>query len=125
MPSHRDRKREARQRDLSERELELAELLEEVLASVRWLQILGYSNQYLMSHHLKIDREERDKILEAAVRTVDKDQKLHEWNARLARLKGVAVEVHRGINRSKRDMAQGRAPPPSPGLEGSDDGGVR
>ncbi len=116
MTSHRKRKRDALSRDLSSRELELAELLEEVLDSVRWLQVLGYTNQYLMGQKLKVSQEERDKILEAAARTVEKDRKQHEWRDRLARLKGEIAQVKRSMNRARKDMAQGKPAPPQVGL---------
>ncbi len=72
---------------LTPRELDLAELLAEVLDSLRWMQILAYSNQYLVNEKLAVDKAERDRILEAATRAVEKDHKLHEWQQRLARLK--------------------------------------
>ncbi len=72
---------------LTPRELDLAELLAEVLDSLRWMQILAYSNQYLVNEKLKVDKAERDRILEAATRAVEKDHKLHQWQERLARLK--------------------------------------
>lgn len=114
MPSHRKRKRDAAARDLSVRELELVEILEEVLESVRWQQILGYTNQFLLDRYVKVEAEERDKILEAAVRAVDKDGRLHEWQERVAQLKGECLHVKRSIQRAKKDIAQGKPAPPAP-----------
>ena len=68
MTSQRKRKKQARARDLTERELELAELVEEMLDTFRWLQILAYSNQYMINRKLKVEDSERDNILEAATR---------------------------------------------------------
>lgn len=107
--SQRKRKKQAASLGLSERELVLAELLEEVLDAVRWMQILGFTNQYLLHQKLKVSPQERDKILEAATRAVDKDAKLHEWRERLARVKGETLRAQRAINRAKKDMARGRA----------------
>lgn len=108
MVSNRKRKQEAASRDLSLRELELAELLEDVLQAMRWQQILSYTNQFLLDRFVKVDPAERDKVLEAAVRAVDKDAKLHEWSERLARLKAERVGVTRAMRRAQRDIDQGR-----------------
>lgn len=78
---------------LTPRELDLAELLAEVLDRLRWMQILAYSNQYLVNDKLCVDKAERDRILEAATRAVEKDHKLHEWQERLARLKGEVTRI--------------------------------
>ena len=66
-------------------------------------------------------RTERDKILEAATRAVDKDAKLHEWQERLGQIKGGALEIKRSVNRAKRDMAQGKPAPASPIEESAGD----
>ena len=124
MTSHRKRKREAVGRDLSVRELELCELLEELLESVRWQQILGYTNQFLLDRYVKVDSEERDKVLEAAVRAVDKDRAMHDWHERLARIKAESVSVRRSINRARKDIAQGKPAPPTPGKRAADEQGA-
>ena len=95
LTSNRKRKKQAGALGLTPREMELAELLQEVLDSLRWMQILAYSNQYLMNQKLEIEKAERDQILEAATRAVDKDLKLHEWNERLARLKQGVADIQR------------------------------
>ena len=118
MTSQRKRKKDAASVGLSERELALAEMMEEMLEQMRWLWVLGYSNQYLVSQKLKIDKPERDKILEAASRAVERDGKLQEWQERLAAIKGEIVHVKREINRSKKQMAQERRR----GEVGGDDG---
>jgi hypothetical protein len=87
LTSKRKRKKRAESLGLTPRELDLAELLAEVLDRLRWMQILAYSNQYLVNERLCVDKAERDRILEAATRAVEKDHKLHEWHQRLARLK--------------------------------------
>lgn len=97
MTSHRKRKKEAAARGLSRRELELTELLEEVLDAVRWMQILGYSNQYLLRDRLDVTPAEQTKVLEAATRAVDKDARLHQWRDRLARLKGEIGRAERAV----------------------------
>lgn len=114
MTSRRKHKKTAQALGLTERELALVSLLDEVLDEVRWLQILGYANQYLMNRHLEVDAAERDRVLEAATRAVDKDAKLHEWRDRLARVKAGVLHVQRGMQRAKKDIDQGRAAPEPP-----------
>ncbi len=82
---------------LTPRELDLAELLAEVLDNLRWMQILAYSNQYLVNEKLEVDKAERDRVLEAATRAVEKDGKLHEWQERLAQLKGNALRIQERV----------------------------
>jgi hypothetical protein len=114
LTSRRKQKKTAQALGLTERELALAELLDEVLDEVRWLQILGYANQYLVNRFVKIDAAERDRILEAATRAVDKDAKAHEWRDRLARVKDGVLHVKRAVNRARKDVEQGLAPPEPP-----------
>lgn len=97
MTSNRKRKKQAESLGLTPRELELAELLAEVLDNLRWMQILAYSNQYLVNDKLEVDKAERDRILEAATRAVEKDHKIHEWQDRLARLKSEIQDLQRRI----------------------------
>lgn len=107
MTSHRKRKKQANAQGLTERELELVEILEEVLESMRWVQILGYSNQYLLEQELDLTKEQRDRVLEAATRSVERDSKLHEWRARLATLKGHMLRVHGGIEQDLPPIVDG------------------
>ncbi len=95
-------------------ELQLVELLEDVLGDLRWMQILSYSNQYLLSKKLEVTQEERDHILEAATRAVDKDRKHHEWRGRLDRLKTELHNIKRNVNRARKDMVIGQAAARSP-----------
>ena len=68
-------------------ELELTELVEELLEAFRWLQVLAYSNQFVLNDKLAMEPCERDRILEAATRAVDKDSRLQGWQQRLSRIK--------------------------------------
>ena len=88
-------------------ELQLVELLEEVLGDLRWMQILAYSNQYLLSQKLAVTQEERDQILEAATRAVDRDSKQHEWRVRLDRLKSEFVNIKRKVDHARGEIAAG------------------
>jgi len=110
MTSNRKRKKEAERRGLSERELAMAEVVEEILEHLRWQSVLGYSNQYLVSQHLQVDKAERDKILEAATRAVEKDGKIADWRERLARIKNEIVEAQRAIGRAETEMQAGEGP---------------
>ena len=109
MTSQRKRKKQAQARGLTTAELELVELLEEVLDSLRWMQILAFSNQYLMNEKLEVTQEERDKILEAATRAVDKDARLHEWKKRLGRLKGQVQGIDRNLEEARSELEDGKA----------------
>ena len=105
MTSLRKRKKQADELGVSTTELALVELLEEVLESLRWTQVLGYSNQFLLQQKLKIETAERDKVLAIAARMVDKDQSLHQWRDRLGRLKGELIAKKRDFARSKKELA--------------------
>lgn len=87
MTSLRKRKKQAAHRGLTMPQLELLELVEELLEAHRWLQILGFANQFVLADKLAMTQAERDRVLEAATRAVDKDARLGDWRARLARVK--------------------------------------
>lgn len=103
-------------------EFALCELVEEVLDRVRWLQILGYSNQFLLDRHANVSDDERNKVLEAAVRAVDKDRVLAGWHARLAQVKQEVARVRPAIRRAQKDIARGLEPPAAPGTRSEDAG---
>lgn len=106
MTSNRKRKKTAQALGLSDGELILAELLEEVLDELRWTRILAYGNQYLVNRFLKTDVAERDRVLEAATRAVEKDARLHEWRERLAQVKSRALEARRRMGHAVREVAR-------------------
>jgi vacuolar-type H+-ATPase subunit D/Vma8 len=95
--SQRKLKKRAEAQGMTGPELRLVEMLQEMLADMRWMQILAYTNQYLLSQKLSVTDAERDQILEAATRAVDKDSKMHEWNDRLARLKAEIAKIKRQV----------------------------
>jgi vacuolar-type H+-ATPase subunit D/Vma8 len=111
--SQRKLKKRAEAQGMTGPELQLVEMLQEILGEMRWMQILAYTNQYLLNQKLKVTQDERDQILEAATRAVDKDSKLHEWTNRLDRLKSEIVNIKRKVNRARKDIEQG-APAPVP-----------
>ena len=86
--SNRKRKKQAQGQGLTEPELRMVELLEELVDGVRWLQVLGWSNQFTLQQKLKLSDAERDHILEAAARAVDADGRARRWQQDVSRLKG-------------------------------------
>ena len=104
MTSQRKRKKDAASRGLTTTELDLVELLEEILDSVKWLQVLGYTNQYLVEHKLDVPQDERDKVVEAAARTVERDRQLQGWFERLGDIKHRVARVHPQIAKSRRQI---------------------
>lgn len=102
MTSLRKRKKVAEARGLNVPELELLELVEELLEAHRWLQVLGYANQFVLAQKVKMTDAERDSILEAATRAVDKDARLERWRERLGRLKGEVLAIKREVRRERR-----------------------
>lgn len=124
MTSQRKLKKRAEALGLTGSELQLLDLLDEVLEGMRWMQILAYTNQYVLNQKLEIPQDERDQILEAATRAVDKDQKFHEWRRRLDRIKQELNNINRSVGHAhKREAEIDPEPMDSPGEEMSADGG--
>ena len=112
--SLRKRKKQAAARGLDPQGLALAELIEEMLESMRWLWVLAYANQYLVAQKLEVDRDERDRILEAATRAVERDGRLHGWRERLTAIRGAATRAHRDVARAEKETKCARPGAPSP-----------
>ena len=83
MTSQRRRKQKAQSLGLTDAEMQLCELLGEVLELLRWNQVLGYSNQYLLHEKLGVAPEERHKVMRAAAQAVEQDGRLQDWGRRL------------------------------------------
>ena len=118
MTSHRRRKRQAQSQGLTEAELQLCELLEEVLGALRWSQVLGWGNQYLLNQRLDVTPQERDRVMKAAAKTVDEDGQLQGWQRRLDELKQrlARIDAHMRSDvpsTSGSEPAGGPEPPPS------------
>jgi hypothetical protein len=96
MTSVRKRKKQAARHGLSLPQLELLELVEEMLEAQRWLQVLGFANQFMLTEKLAVTAAERDRVLEAATRAVDKDARLASWRQRLARVKAALAAAEAG-----------------------------
>ena len=83
MTSNRRRKQKAQSLGLTEAELQLTELLGQVLELLRWNQVLGYSNQYLLHEKLGLTQEERQQVMKAAAGAVEQDGRMQDWGRRL------------------------------------------
>jgi len=77
---------------LTEAELQLCELLGQVLELLRWNQVLGYSNQYLLQEKLGLSADERHRVMRAAAGAVEQDGRLQAWGQRL-------IEIQEALQR--------------------------
>lgn len=109
MTSRKKRKRSAQARGLTESELQLCELLEEVLAALRWTQVLGWGNQYLLNQRLEVTPEERDRVMRAAAAAVEGDARLADWGQRLAEIKQKLSAIDTGMRSGDAGMRSGDA----------------
>ena len=97
MASRRKRKQRAQALGLTEAELQLCELLEEVLGALRWNQVLGWGNQYLLNQRLGLTARERDRVMRAAAETVEQDGQIDAWQRRLAEVKSKLQAIDTGL----------------------------
>jgi len=88
---------------LTEAELQLCELLGQVLELLRWNQVLGYSNQYLLQEKLGLSEEERHSVMKAAANAVEQDGRVQDWGRRL-------IEIQEALQRIQMRMMSD-APP--------------
>jgi len=77
---------------LTEAELQLCELLAQVIELLRWNQVLGYSNQYLLQEKLGLSADERHRVMRAAAGAVEQDGRLQAWGQRL-------IEIQEALQR--------------------------
>jgi len=80
---NRRRKQKANALGLNDAELQLCELLAQIIELLRWNQVLGYSNQYLLHEKLGVTADERHRVMRAAASAVEQDGRLQEWGRRL------------------------------------------
>lgn len=78
---------------LTEAELQLVELLGQVLELLRWNQVLGYSNQYLLHEKLGLSQEERHRVMKAAAAAVEQDGRLQDWGRRLIEIQDALERI--------------------------------
>ena len=106
MTSRRRRKRQAEAKGLTEAELDLVELLEEILDAMRWGQVLGYANQFLLQEQLAVTQQDRDRVLEAAAAIVAGEGRIQDWRARLQQVRARLQSLDRELK-----ARRGTAPP--------------
>ncbi len=82
---------------LTEAELQLCELLGQVLELLRWNQVLGYSNQYLLHEKLGIGQDERHRVMRAAAQAVAQDGRLQTWGQRLMAIQDELRAIQAGM----------------------------
>jgi hypothetical protein len=111
MTSRRKRKRQAQARGLTEAELRLLELLEEILEAMRWAQVLGYANQFLVRENLQVSAADRDRVLAAAAAAVERDGRIQDWRGRLETVRAAMQAMDRDL----KGRSGGRAAAPAVG----------
>ena len=103
---------------LTEAELQLCELLGQVLELLRWNQVLGYSNQYLLQHKLGLSAEERHSVMRAAAGAVEQDGRLQQWGQRLLEIQEALQRIQMRLV-ADAPAATNHTPPPRSAAEGA------
>jgi arginine utilization protein RocB len=114
--SNRRRKQKAQALGLNAAELQLCELLAQVLELLRWNQVLGYSNQYLLHEKLAVSADERSRIMRAAAQAVEQDGRLMDWGRRL-------IEIQESLQRIERNLRGEAEDDGGGGATGTDEAG--
>jgi len=109
--NRREQKKRAQKAGLSPWEQEVLDLLEEILERFSMLEVLSFSNNYLITDRSRIPPEEREQIFRAAVRAVAPESPVESWRERLGRLKGEILERKREIRRERMKERLGKAEP--------------
>lgn len=104
MVSKRKRKKDAAKVGLTEPELHMLELLDEILEKFRWMQVLVHAQSFVLRDKLKVSDEELHRILAAATQAIEKDSTWLRWEEGLGRLKGEVLEVRRAIRRERKKL---------------------
>jgi hypothetical protein len=107
--SNRRRKQKAQSLGLTEAEMQLCELLGQVLELLRWNQVLGYSNQYLLHEKLGIAVDERHRVMRAAAQAVEQDGRLQDWGRRLLEVQDALRAIQARMNGADGAHADGAA----------------
>ena len=90
---------------LTEAELQLCELLGQVIELLRWNQVLGYSNQYLLNERLGVPPEERHRVMRAAAGAVEQDGRMQDWGRRLLEIQDALQKIHERLDGTRVDSA--------------------
>ena len=99
---------------LTDAELQLTELLGQVLELLRWNQVLGYSNQYLLHEKLGLSEDERNQVMKAAASAVEADGRTQDWGKRLMEIQESLAAVHERMTGETLDNPVGRGGERSP-----------
>jgi hypothetical protein len=118
--SNRRRKQKAQSLGLNAAELQLCELLAQMLELLRWNQVLGYSNQYLLHEKLGVQPDERHRVMRAAAQAVEQDGRLQDWGRRLIQIQESLQRIEANL-REQRDG--GGDVGTGPAVEASEQGG--
>ena len=102
MTSNRRRKQKAQSLGLNAAELQLCELLAQMLELLRWNQVLGYSNQYLLHEKLGVSPDERHRVMRAAAQAVEQDGRLQDWGRRL-------IQIQESLQRIEQNLREQRS----------------
>ena len=94
---------------LTDAELQLCELLAQVLELLRWNQVLGYSNQYLLHQKLGLSPDERHRVMRAAASAVEQDGRLQDWGKRLIEIQDTLQRIHARLGQGETPGDQGTA----------------
>lgn len=97
MSKNRRRKQKAQALGLNDAELQLCELMAQVIELLRWNQVLGYSNQYLLHEKLGVPPEERHRVMRAAAGAVEQDGRLQDWGRRLLEIQQALADIQRRL----------------------------
>ena len=92
--SNRRRKQKAQSMGLTDAELQLCALLGQIIELLRWNQVLGYSNQYLLHERLGLSADERHRVMKAAAGAVEQDGRLQDWGRRLIEIQDSLRTIH-------------------------------
>jgi len=88
---------------LTDAELQLTELLGQILELLRWNQVLGYSNQYLLHEKLGLSPEDRKQVMKAAAAAVEQDGRMQDWGKRLIEIQQSLQLIHERMTAGDRD----------------------
>ncbi|MFO1031846.1 MAG: hypothetical protein U1F60_12255 [Planctomycetota bacterium] len=123
MTSNRRRKQKARSLGLTDAELQLCELLAQMLELLRWNQVLGYSNQYLLHEKLGLSADERHRVMRAAASAVEQDGRLQDWGRRLIEIQESLQRIHQAMGLDRADDGDLEDPDERPATGGAEAAG--
>ena len=103
---------------LTAAELQLTELLGQILELLRWNQVLGYSNQYLLHEKLGLSPDERNRVMKAAAGAVEQDGRMQAWGQRLLDIQESLQAIHARMTNGE---PRAGGDPATDGVDGRDE----